>query len=459
MQRAGGIIETKINLKIMTKFISSIFVNVLLLTLVACGGGSGSSASTNSSSTANSSNIAPVASFTISSTTPIIGQAVVFDPKASYDSDGSISSYQWDFGDGQTLVATTNTAVTHSYAAIGSYTVSLSVFDNGGKTNSTSLQVTTGLVTNVAPVASFTTSMTTPVVAQTVTFNPSASSDSDGVITAYAWNFGDGSVVTNATNANVTHAFASVGTFNVSLTVTDNRGGVTAITSVIKASRALTDTGQSLCFDAASSNLATCTATGEDGEFGRDAVVSTNSNDDGAFGLSYTKLDSTGSVLPASATSWDCVQDNLTGLVWENKVASNSAMRSSSHLYTWYSTDNSVNGGNVGSTGSNTCNATLTGGLCNTQAYVQQVNALGLCGKNDWRLPMADELLSTIHFGMSNPAIDTVFFSLIQSAPYWTAVVNPALVTQAISIDHGVFAITPLAKSATAAIRLVRGRQ
>ena len=54
----------------------------------------------------------------------------------------------------------------------------------------------------------------------------------------------------------------------------------------------------------------------------------------GEAGFDFTKLDANGNALPASATSWDCVRDNVTGLIWEVKTTS--GLRSWSNTYTWY---------------------------------------------------------------------------------------------------------------------------
>ncbi len=80
-------------------------------------------------------NQAPTASFTKSCT----DLACTFDGSASSDPDGSIASYAWDFGDGNTGTGATPS---HSYSAGGTYTVQLTVTDNGGLTNSTSQSVT-----------------------------------------------------------------------------------------------------------------------------------------------------------------------------------------------------------------------------------------------------------------------------------------------------------------------------
>jgi len=85
-------------------------------------------------------NQAPVASFTFSPSNPIIEDQVSFDASASYDSDGSIVSYQWDFGDGNVTTVATPTII-HVYTVAGStvnYTVALTVTDNEGATGGTS---------------------------------------------------------------------------------------------------------------------------------------------------------------------------------------------------------------------------------------------------------------------------------------------------------------------------------
>jgi PKD repeat protein len=80
-------------------------------------------------------NVPPVASFSSSCTELVCS----FDGSASADSDGSITGYAWDFGDGSTGTGATTT---HTYAAAGSYTVGLTVTDAGSATGSTSKNVT-----------------------------------------------------------------------------------------------------------------------------------------------------------------------------------------------------------------------------------------------------------------------------------------------------------------------------
>ena len=79
------------------------------------------------------------------------------------------------------------------------------------------------VVGNRPPIASFTYSPLNAAVNETITFNASNSTDPDGFITHYEWDFGDGKI-TNTTEEIITHLYSSAGNYTVSLTVTDNDG-------------------------------------------------------------------------------------------------------------------------------------------------------------------------------------------------------------------------------------------
>jgi PKD repeat protein len=72
----------------------------------------------------------PVAAFT--GQTSAITLTANFDAHSSYDPDGTIVSYNWNFGDGETGSGIT---ASHTYAASGTYTVTLTVEDNLGATD------------------------------------------------------------------------------------------------------------------------------------------------------------------------------------------------------------------------------------------------------------------------------------------------------------------------------------
>jgi len=80
----------------------------------------------------------PIADFTYTPEYPIVDQTIEFDASSSYDPDGTIVSYDWDFGDG---AKASGDVVTHAYSSAGNYTVILTVTDNEGAKNSTSKMI------------------------------------------------------------------------------------------------------------------------------------------------------------------------------------------------------------------------------------------------------------------------------------------------------------------------------
>ena len=157
--------------------------------------------------TSGGGNISPTADFSFAAT----DLSVDFTDSSS-DSDGSIVSWSWDFGDGNSA---TDQNPTHAYAASGTYTVELTVTDDLGATGSTSESVTVS-DGNASPTAEFSVAATD----LSVDFTDS-SSDSDGSIVSWSWDFGDGNT---ATDQNPTHVYAAYGTYTVELTVTDDLG-------------------------------------------------------------------------------------------------------------------------------------------------------------------------------------------------------------------------------------------
>jgi PKD repeat protein len=106
--------------------------------------------------------------------------------------------------------------------------VTLTVTDDDGATGTATAQVTATEAPNVAPTASFTST----VDGFGVAFNATGSSDTDGSIVSYAWNFGDG---TTGTGANATRTYAAAGTYTVTLTVTDDDGATGTATAQVTA--------------------------------------------------------------------------------------------------------------------------------------------------------------------------------------------------------------------------------
>jgi|AntDeeMinimDraft_4_1070355.scaffolds.fasta_scaffold00071_16 serine protease len=164
-------------------------------------------------------NQAPTVSINASSTTVTAGKAVEFDGSGSSDPDGSITSYDWDFDNGATA---TGPSATFTFEDPGTYDVTLTVTDDGGKSATDAIDVTVETKDrNSPPTVSIDASSSTVKAGQEVTFDGSGSSDGDGSITSYQWDFGDGST---ASGVSATHAFSSAGEYTVSLTVTDDDG-------------------------------------------------------------------------------------------------------------------------------------------------------------------------------------------------------------------------------------------
>jgi PKD repeat protein len=155
-------------------------------------------------------NAAPVANFTSSCN----GLACNFTDTST--DDGSVTGWSWDFGDNGGTSSAQHPGYT--FAAEGSYEVTLTVTDNGNKTGTITHTVTlTPPVPNQLPAASFTSACT----GLTCTFTD-GSTDTDGTVVTWSWSFGDGGT-SNARNPGRTYSAA--GTYDVTLIVTDDDGG------------------------------------------------------------------------------------------------------------------------------------------------------------------------------------------------------------------------------------------
>ena len=162
-------------------------------------------------------NSSPTARFTYACS----GWICTFDGSGSSDPDGSITTYYWSFSDGGSAGGRT---ATHLYNAAGAFIVTLTVTDNRDATGSQQQVIDLSNLVNAPPVASF----TVVCAVQTCTFDGSASSDPDGIITRYSWAFGDGTTASGWDRP--IHTYAAGGTYAVSLIVTDNFGATSVQT-------------------------------------------------------------------------------------------------------------------------------------------------------------------------------------------------------------------------------------
>jgi len=160
---------------------------------------------------------------------------VSFDGSASYDLDGTVVDWKWDFnGDGDYNDAYTGDMQTPTalYADPGTYYADLKVIDNesGWGVLDTKITIIVDDVPNVLPTAAAVATTSTDIDAcGSVTFDASGSTDTDGTIESYQWDFdGDGiygDLYDSGTDVNPTKIFTTDGAWDVDLKVVDNEGG------------------------------------------------------------------------------------------------------------------------------------------------------------------------------------------------------------------------------------------
>lgn len=181
----------------------------------------------------------------------------------------------------------------------------------------------------------------------------------------------------------------------------------------------INDTGitANQCYQAGSDVLVECNSAGaialnpaQDGMVGRDANVTANNNIDGKLGFSF------------SSVAGGCVQDNVTGLMWEVKTA-DGGLRDWNTTYTNYdSTTSAQKLDTVTGLYVNPTQAEIDAGT-NSIGFKNAVNSQTLCGFSDWRLPTADELQSIVDYGVAtpDPTVDMAWFPNTHGGRYWSA--------------------------------------
>ncbi|MFC7133314.1 PKD domain-containing protein [Salinibaculum sp. GCM10025337] len=164
------------------------------------------------------------ARFSTSPRYPKEDETVTFDASESTVAGSTITSYAWEFGDGTTASGET---ATHSYTQNGSYAVNLTVTAADGRVANLTKTVR---IYNEAPNASFTYTPVNPNPGDQVDFDATGSSDPDGTIDSYDWDFGDG---TTGSGEAPTHSYDSEGDYTVHLDVTDNDGATRRTSQVV----------------------------------------------------------------------------------------------------------------------------------------------------------------------------------------------------------------------------------
>ena len=248
-------------------------------------------------------------SFTYSPTSPQTSQQVSFTASAS----GGTGPYNftWTFGDG---AAGTGTIVYHTYSTAGSYNVLLTAKDSSPSPQTASSQQAITVTSPPPPppslTASFTASLSNPVVEQTISFTGSASGGTSPY--SYSWNFGDSST---GSGSPVSHVYQTAGVYTVVLTVTDTAGHVASASNTVTVTSPL-----SASFTYSPSNPApltsvqfTATTTGGTGPYGYswdfgDGTTGTGASAShlyllpGTYTVTLTVVDANGLTTTASTT-------------------------------------------------------------------------------------------------------------------------------------------------------------
>ena len=238
-------------------------------------------------------------------------------------------------------------------------------------------------------------------------------------------------------------------------------GSSTATVTTTVTTSNLTDTGigPNQCYEAGSNVLVSCSSAGalalnnhQDGMRGRD--VTSPDNSDGTLGFSYTKLSATGAVLPASASVWSCVRDNITGKIWENKTLDGSP-RDALRTFTNYDSPTSLQ-----INGTTAPTAVQINAIDNTVGYVNYINTANLCGYIDWRLPTVDELQTTVDYGAYiAPVIDAAWFGNTSSGFFWSSSFYVGYADVAWNVDFSYGGVGGGYRNYTGYVRLVRAGQ
>ncbi|MCK5415075.1 MAG: TIGR03790 family protein, partial [Thermoplasmata archaeon] len=163
-------------------------------------------------------NRAPLPLISVEPDSRLTGEVFTFNASESSDLDGQVVSTAWDFGDANTSEGWTTL---HSYRWPGEYVVRLTIIDDDGAKASVTRRIT---VLNRAPMAAYAVDDPEVWKGRSATLNASASSDPDGRVSQYEWDFGDGTEGEITRSPLVNHVFETAGEVTVTLTVVDDMG-------------------------------------------------------------------------------------------------------------------------------------------------------------------------------------------------------------------------------------------
>lgn len=354
------------------------------------------------------------------------------------DAAAPISSYAWeqtsgtDITAGLTLDQATLTLTTPALNISEEMEFEVTVTDNEGATDSESVTITVLDVTQTPPVADAGNPITIMEGERFLLAGSATSLTTSAEPFLFEWTNTSAELAEFADASDeTTYADAPAVTANTDITIdlrvvdqfnNEDNDQVVVTVRDLPVSR-MNDTGITTNYsDNAQVNGASHDYPGQDADLGRDRIAASDVIEkagEGDAGFDYTKLDVFGDGIDFSETSWSCVRDNVTGLVWEVKTT-DSGLQDFNHTYSWVDdTANSVNDG---------ASCSITN--CDTASYIAAVNANGLCGFFDWRLPTHNELMSIMDYGNADGAyVDSAFFpnnspDTTTATWYWTSVQN-----------------------------------
>ena len=390
--------------------------------------------------TVSQATVAPAINSQPASQTVDAGQTATFIVAAT--GTGSIS-YQWR-KDGNDIAGATQSSYSFAATSIDNDTVFAVAVSNASGTllsNNASLWVLNAPAIRSQPAAR------TVTAGQTATFSVEATGTAP---LRYQWRK-NGSNISGATSSTYTTPGASLGdngaqysvvVSNAVNTVTSNSAALTVSQATVAPAINTQPANRTVTAGGTATFSVTATGTGPfnyqwkkggtdiSGATSSSYTTPATSSADSGAQYSVVVSNSAGTVTSSSATlsvfatkysevanasggtyaRTECVKDNNTGLVWEGKTASPATSRLGSSTYTnyhssYYGTQAQMDAAS------------------NTYGYVAAVNASGLCGYNDWRLPTKEELQGILA-SSGSPRIDTAWFPNTQAWYYWSSSPN-----------------------------------
>lgn len=148
-----------------------------------------------------------------------------FDLSQSFDEDGDISHFEWDFGDGQTL-SSPELQISHTFLEEGVYTVVVRAIDSLGNVGNDDIMITVYVAKS--PEIIYTVNQVPDRPYERV-IDMRSSYDPDGLIVRYNFDFGNGQTYTSSFIGAVRHAYAAPGTYTVTLEAIDNEGNASSV--------------------------------------------------------------------------------------------------------------------------------------------------------------------------------------------------------------------------------------